>query len=303
LPLSIDQSNSRVIPEDRQTLSPADAPSTIRYKVSPAYFRTLGIRMVSGRDVGWSDTAAAQPVAVVNETFARTILRSSDPVGRRFRYGWSGTFIQVIGVVADGKYQSLTEHPTAATFESIMQSNSTTTALLVRSARPQDQIAGEIRRTIAGIAPDIPLFGEGSVERMLGFAMFPMRAAASALGLFGLLAVVLSATGIHSLVTYAVSQRQREIGIRMAIGASAGSVLRLVLGRIAALVAAGAAAGLLLSLASGRLLQDIVYQVSPHDPATLAGVLTIFGLVALAACWAPARRSIAINPSTALRAD
>jgi ABC-type antimicrobial peptide transport system permease subunit len=138
---------------------------------------------------------------------------------------------------------------------------------------------------------------------MLGFAMFPSRAAAIALSAFGILAVVLSATGIHGLVAYAVSKRQREIGIRIAIGASAGNVLRVVLGRLAALLAIGALAGLLLAVAAGDALSRIVYQASPNDPAALAAVAAVFLAVGIASSWAPARRSLRIEPMKALRPE
>ena len=303
LPLSIDQSSTIVFPETGEPVRESEAARTIRYRVSPGYFRTLGIDLLQGRDIDWHDQKDTPRVAVINETFARTVLHASSPVGLRFRYGHQAQLIQVVGLVADGKYQTLTEGPTAAVFEAIMQSYSTTIALLARSSLSPDQMIGEMRAAIAGLDPELPLFGEQSVERMLGLALFPMRAAATALGVFGLLALVLAATGIHGLVAYAVSRRRREIGIRRAIGASGSSVLRLIFVRVAALLGIGAAAGLALTAIAAPLLANIVYQVAPRDPLTLAVVAAILVGVGLASCWLPARRSLRIEPTLALRSE
>ena len=136
---------------------------------------------------------------------------------------------------------------------------------------------------------------------MLGFAFFPTHAAAIALSAFGVLAIMLAATGIHGLVAYAVSRRVQEIGIRMALGARPGEVLRLVLGKIAALVAVGSVFGLLLALAAGQVLASIVYQGSPRDPLVLAGVLGLMFFLAIFSSWLPARRALRIEPTAALR--
>ena len=151
--------------------------------------------------------------------------------------------------------------------------------------------------------PSLPLYQAGTVDQMLGFALFPSQAAAVALTAFGVLAIMLSATGIHGLVTYAVSRRQREIGIRIAIGASTGNVLRVVLGRLAILLGIGALVGLALAIAAGSALSAIVYQASPHDPAVLGAVAAVFLAIGVLSSWGPARRALRVEPIRALRPD
>jgi predicted permease len=309
IPLSIDQSSTAVTPDDR-VADPSGAVSGIsRYEVSPGFFRVLGVRLLAGREFESRDAATSPRVAIVNATFARTVLKTADPVGRRFYYGWGAeggnpaAMIQVVGLVEDGKYESLNERPRPAVFDPILQAYNATTTLFVRSDRPEAQMVPDMRRAIAVIDPSLVLYETGSLDRLLAFARLPSRAAAVALSAFGLLAILLAATGIHGIVAYAVAQRQRELGIRIAVGAGRGHVLRLVLSRIAGLIAVGSAAGLLLALAAARLLTAIVYEASPRDPIVLAGVCALMAGVGLAACWGPARRSLRIDPVTALRAE
>jgi putative ABC transport system permease protein len=185
-------------------------------------------------------------------------------------------------------------------FEPILQVYNTTTVMLVRSSRPAGEMAVEMRRVINSIDRSLPLFGVRSVEEMLGFVLLPMRVAAIALGAFGVLAVMLAATGIHGVVSYAVARRRREIAIRLAVGATSGSILRLILRRVAILVALGTLLGLPLAFAAAGLLGSIVYQASVTDTATLAGVGTVVFVVGLLASWLPARLALRANPAAAL---
>lgn len=304
LPLSIDQSSTTIVPEERLDLQRSGAANATYYQVSPGFLRTMGIRLLAGRDIAPTDDAEAPRVAVVNEALARQILRTDRPIGRRFRYGYEGgALVEVIGVVPDGKYQSLTEAPRPVVFRSILQSYNSTTTLLARSALPPEQVVVAMRQAIAGLDPHLPIYGAGTLEEMLRFAFFPSRAAALVLSAFGLLAIVLCATGIHGLVAYAVARREREIGIRVAIGASRGQVLRLVLARTAILLTVGAAGGVLLALATGQMLARIVYEVSPRDPAILAGVAMILTAVGAISCWEPVHRALRVDPASALRSD
>ncbi len=301
LPLSIDQSNSQIYPDDQPTLTASQALIAEVYEISPRYLRTLGIRLEQGRDFDSHDTAGMPRVAIVNRTFARTVMRTPNALGRHFAYSWRADPIEIVGIVDDGKYEALTENAKPAVFECILQRYNATTVVLAKSTRPSEQIVAEIRQAIAALDPSLPLYMTGTVTQMLGFALFPSEAAAVALSAFGLLALVLASTGIYGLVAYSVSRRRREIGIRVAIGASRARVLGSILGRIGALVAAGAAAGLALALAAGRVLSDVIYQVSPHDPMVFLGVAAVMTLVAALAAWAPARRSLRIEPREALR--
>src|SRR5581483_6025363 len=195
-----------------------------------------------------------------------TIMRTGDPVGKTFRSAFGGPRVLVVGLVQDGKYRSLSEAPRPALFRPILQYYNSTTTLIVRSDRAASAMIQQIRKTIAGMDSRLPLYGTGSLISMLGFALFPMQAAAVALGAFGVLALVLAVTGIHGLVAYAVAQRTRELGIRIAIGATSGDVLRVILGRLGLLFLAGLIAGFLLVLGAGQILKSVVYGGSPRDP-------------------------------------
>jgi predicted permease len=303
LPLNIDVSRTGVYPEDQPALKASEAKGVVRYKVSPDFFRTLGTRIHAGRDFDWHDDSGSKRVAIVNETFTRTVLRSDHPIGRRFRYLFGGDPIEVVGVVEDGKYVSLTETPRAVVFDPILQLPSTETVLLVRSGVPAAQMVVAMRRELGRLDPTLPLYETESLEEMLAFVLFPSRAAAIALGVFGLLAVTLAATGLHGVVAYAVAKRERELGIRMAIGAGPGAVLRLVLVRTGVLLGIGAAVGLLLALLAGQVFATIVYEASPRDPLVLSGVGVGMVVLGVLSCWMPARRALRVSPIIALRAQ
>jgi len=222
-------------------------------------------------------------------------------VGKRFRLGTMGELIRVTGVVEDGKYMSLTETPQPVAFQPILQSYNNTTTLIVKSSRPETQMVEQVRKALNQLDAHLPLYGTGSLRQMLGLAFFPTRAAAIALSAFGLLAIMLAATGIHGLVSYAVARRVREIGIRMAVGARPAQVVRLVLGKSLILIIAGAGVGLVLAMAAGQVLASIVYQASPRDPLVFAAVTATIALLGLASCWAPVYRALRIDPMIALR--
>jgi ABC-type antimicrobial peptide transport system permease subunit len=262
---------------------------------------TLGTRLLAGREFTWHDDAKSRQVAIINLAFAKRVLHTDNAVGKSFRGGVMGPFVEVIGVVEDGKYGGLTESQEPAVFWSILQSYNSTTTLEVKSSLPATQMVSEIRQAIAGLDPELPLYGAGSLDKMLGFAFFPTRAAAIALSAFGILAIMLAATGIHGLVAYAVSRRTHEIGIRMAVGARPVQVLRLVLGKTVALLVFGSLVGLTLALAVGQVISSIVYETQPRDPFVMVSVLVAIALLALFASWAPARRAMSVDPMVALR--
>jgi ABC-type antimicrobial peptide transport system permease subunit len=158
-----------------------------------------------------------------------------------------------------------------------------------------------MRQALVGLDPQLPLYGTGSLDQMLGFAFFPTHTAAVSLSAFGVLAVMLAVTGIHGLVSYAVARRVREIGIRMAVGARPPQVLRLVLGRIITLIAIGSVIGVVLALAAGQVLASVVYGASSRDPQILTAVLGTLVLLGLLASWVPTRRALRIDPMAALR--
>lgn len=301
VPLSIDQSTTDVVAGDNPAPRPSDSISAHYYEVSPGYFETLGTKLLAGRDFTWHDDDHSRRVAIVNAAFGRQVLHSQNPIGKQFRQGTKGALVEIIGVVEDGKYVSPTESQEPALFWPMLQNYNGTTTLEARSSIPAAVTVREMRRAVTRIDPQLPLYGTGSLEEMLGFAFFPLRAAAIALSAFGLLAIMLAVTGIHGLVSYAVARRVREIGIRMAIGARPSQVLRLVLGRIAVLLAIGSLIGLALALAAGQVLASIVYGATSSDPRILLAVLVTIALLGLLSSWAPTRRALRTDPMAALR--
>ena len=301
VPLSIDQSNTSVFPGDNPAPRPSDSVSAHYYEVSPGYFETLGTKLLAGRDFTWHDDDHSPRVAIVNAAFGRQVLHSESPIGKQFRQGTKGALVEIIGVVEDGKYVSPTESEEPALFWPILQNYNGTTTLEVRSSIPAAVVVREMREAVTRLDPELPLYGTGSLDQMLGFAFFPTHAAAVALSAFGLLAIMLAVTGIHGLVSYAVARRVREIGIRMAVGARPSQVLRLVLGRITVLLAIGSLIGLALALAAGQVLASIVYGASSSDPRILLAVLATIALLGLLSSWAPTRRALRTDPMTALR--
>ncbi len=302
MPLSIDQSSTGVFPADAAGLRPSDRIGATYYEVSPGFFATLGTTLLAGRDFDWTDNEKSPRVAIVNVAFARRVMHTENPVGGRFRLGLvTGQLVEVVGLVEEGKYRSLTESQEPVVFWPILQSYNSSTVMEVKSSLPPAEMTGEMRRAIAALDPQLPLFGVGNLTRMLGFAFFPTHAAAIALSAFGVLAIMLAGTGLYGLVTHAVTRRVREIGIRMALGAQPTQVLHLVLGKMLALLAIGSAAGLALALGMGQVLASIVYQASPHDPLVLGAVVVLMFSLAILSSWLPARRALKIEPRSALR--
>jgi predicted permease len=304
IPLYLNESSTSVAPDDRPDLPMSRRIGTSRYEVSSDYFETMGTRILQGRGIEASDTARAPLVAVINETFAKRVFQTSAALGRRFKDGGHrDDWVEVVGVAEDGKYKSLSEAPRPAVFEAITQNYQATISLVARSSLPSDRVVAEIRGAFAGLDPGIALYETQSVNDMLGVVLLPSRAAAIALGAFGVLAVLLALTGLHGVVTNAVAKRQKEIGIRVAIGAEPGEILRLVLARTVLLLGAGTVAGLGIVLLGRRVLASVVYQASATDPWVLAGVGGCLAAVGLVACWAPARQAMRVSPVLALRSE
>jgi ABC-type lipoprotein release transport system permease subunit len=222
-------------------------------------------------------------------------------VGRHFLLHQGKVPKEVVGVVEDGKYLSLTEDPQPAMFFPITQEiNSNDTVLVVRSALPPTELAGMLDRSLSNIDRNLPLTLHSWPEAM-DLAFFPARAATAALGIMGLLAVMLAITGTFGVATYSVSKRMKEFGIRVALGAARVELIRAALGRPLLLLFSGSIAGLALGVLASRLLAQIVYEATPHDPLVLAGTMLTMALLGLLATWIPARRSIFIDPARLLR--
>jgi predicted permease len=311
-PLGVDQSTGGAFRYAETDFRSSRAIRVSHYEVSPGYFRTIGTRVLAGRDFTWHDDAKSPLTAIVNQTFARKVLGDQNGVGLYYRVGdLKQAPVQVIGIVEDGKYQGLTEDPRPAIFRPMLQNYSGTTYLLTRAAHPGDAhqeaaqpgaaLALQMERAVQGLDRGLPLYSTGALEKLLDVTFLQARAAAWALSAFGLLALMLAVTGIYGLSAYTVSRRVREIGIRVAIGAQPSQVLRSVLGRMAAVLGVGALAGIAGGIASTTVLAHVAPQATPRDPMVLGGVAVTMLAVALLSCWAPARRAISVDPIRSLR--
>jgi predicted permease len=283
----------------RPTNYVADA---MNYNTSPGYFQAAGTRMLAGRDFTWSDNKNAPTVAIVNKKFAENVFGSlQKAVGAHFKF-WSGNRAEVVGVVEDGKYRTLTEEQQPAMFFPLLQHQSSATVLVVRSNRETAEIARGLERAMHGIDSSVPvLIGAWSNE--MDTALFAARVATVALGVLGLLGAMLAATGIFGMASYVVSKRLRELGIRVALGAGKQEILSTALGRAFRLLAIGSLAGLVLGVMGARVLSLIVYQATPKDPVVLGGVVTAMLLLGMAAAVIPARRALAVDPMILLREE
>jgi predicted permease len=270
--------------------------------VAPRYFETMGIPIVQGRPLTAEDKESGTKAVVVNETMAKKFWPNGDALGKRFRFfGDDEPWAVVVGVARDSKYGFLGEDPIPFIYEAHAQRYGGDRTLLVRTATEPAGLLRGIEGEIKKIDRDLPLVGLGTVEKTINDSLWAPRAGASLLGLFGLLALVLAAVGMYSVMSYSVSQRQREIGIRMALGAGRADVLRMVMSRGMLVVGAGLALGLGLSFALSRLASNMLVGVSPWDAVSFGGAAIVLALVAVLANFFPTRRAAGVDPTIALR--
>jgi predicted permease len=303
LALSIGGNDSSVYHDSttdyRPTNSAADAQ---QFDISPEYFRAAGTTLLAGRTFTLHDDTKAPMVAVVNREFARKLFGSVDKaIGGHYKRG-GGARVEVVGVVEDGKYETLTEDAQPAMFYSFLQEPSNSVRLVVRSERSPQEIAAALQRTLHSIDPALPLQIK-TWNSELSSALFPARVASVALGVLGLLGAMLAITGIFGMASYVVTKRLRELGIRVALGANHRKVLNAALGRAFRLLAIGSVAGLVLGIMATRVLSYIVYQATPRDPIVLGGVIVTMLVVGLIAAWIPARHALAVDPMILLREE
>jgi putative ABC transport system permease protein len=283
------------------------APMLVRTVVSPDYFRTMGIPLVRGRGLSAADREGGPAVALVDELTARRLWPNADPIGQRFRPVWMKPWITVVGVVGTVKRDSLssggevgvympTTHLAGFWFPTQM-------SLVVRTSVPPSALAPRIRSAVARIDRAVPVTAPRRVETLVADSAARTRFTVVLLATFAGVALALGAVGIYGVVAYAVARRTREIGVRIALGARASDVLRMVLREGGVLAGAGVALGLVGALAASRLLAGFLFGVTPNDPAVFVAVPALLGLVALGACVIPARRASRVDPVVALRSD
>lgn len=274
--------------------------------VSPDYFRTLEIPVRKGREFQESDLAGSPSVAVVNEAFVRKYLGSGDPLGRRVRFpgmdSGPDSWATIVGVVADTRQRDLTSEPEPAIYYDYRQRPGWNITVVVHASQPTATVLADLKAGLASLDPSLPFTGKGWTEVAHDALALP-RIRSVLLGLFAGIALLLSAGGIAAVVGFAVAQRTREIGLRIAVGASPAAITRNGVVRAARPLLAGVAAGVAGALLLGRLARTLLYGVAPSDPATLAAAVAVTLAVALIAAYLPARKATRVDPLIALRAE
>jgi putative ABC transport system permease protein len=272
--------------------------------VSPHYFDALRTPLVAGRDFTDRDVADAHPVVIVNEEFARRFYGGAqNTLGKRFRFAQSTPLMEIIGIARDGRYKSLVEAPQIHVFLPVYQHPRTSMTLIVsaESAGDLQGVVERVRREIAQLDSRLPVVGIMMAEDNLALTFWAPRVAAGMATTFGVLALVLATIGLYSVVTYSVSQRTHEIGIRMALGAQVRDVSRLIIGQGMRLVLIGIGLGLIGALALTQILTKVLIGVGAIDFVTFLGVVFLLVAVAFLACYIPARRAARVDPLVALR--
>ncbi len=298
-PLSYGSFSSTLIAVDGFQPPPEEQPTVQYNEVGPGYFTTVGIPLISGREFNRADDEKAALVAVVNETMAAKYWRGRNPIGERVQV--KGRWMQVVGMAKDSKYQSVRETPKPFFYVPLRQNFSRGAGLHIRTRLSPETMAAALTREVHALDPDLALFEVISLQEQLDRSTSPQMVAVTLVGVLGGLALLLAAIGLYGVMSYAVSQSTRELGLRMALGAGASNLLRLVMSRGLTLTAGGVVFGAAVALALTRLLGNLLYQVSPRDPLAFGSALAVMTITSLAACFLPAWRATRTDPARALR--
>jgi len=280
--------------------------------LSPDYFQTLGIELIKGRVFTAQDTPNTPPVVIVDEVLVERYFPNDDPMGKRLKQSPTSPGLEIVGIVRhvepnslDGQgpapaqfYLNFNQIPAERLPGSVRRIN-----LLTRTEVEPASLASEVRGQVAVLNKDQAVFNVRTMGQIVAQSVAPRRFSMSLLTVFALVALALASLGIYGTMSYAVAQRTREIGVRMALGAQSANVLRLVIGQGMKLALAGVAAGLVASVALTRTIKNLLFGVSATDPATFAAIALLLALVALLACWIPARRATRVDPMIALRQE
>jgi putative ABC transport system permease protein len=293
------------IESDAYTPGPDESPHADLNIVTPGFFETLGTRLVAGRDFDARDTANSAPVAIISESMARRYWPGvTNPVGRRImNLGPPGVGGEIIGVVRDVRFRSLRRTPDPTVYVPLSQFYTPRMTILLDAATDAAALRKPLAEAVGALDAELPLFHVRTLEDKLGLSLGQGRLLAWLVAAFALLALLLAATGLYGVVSYATQARTREFGIRLALGAQPGSVRRLVLSRGARFALVGLAAGLAAAGATSRLAAPLLYGVSPLDPISYVLAAAILGAAVLAASAVPAERAARVDPMTALRSE
>jgi putative ABC transport system permease protein len=290
--------------------APTDFPSAAMTPISASYFEVMGMRLLKGRAFTAADSVEAPRVAVINETLARRIWPGENPIGKRLKTGMKASpdpwnpWCEVVGVVADVKLEGLERDTPMQVYLPLRQRpGSPTLWLVVRTAGDPLQAVAAVERTIHAVEKDLPVFSIRSMEQLLGSSLAQRRLTLVLLVGFAALALLLAAVGVYGVISYSVRQRTHELGIRMALGAQAGDVLKMFLTQGLKLSLAGVVIGLMAAFSLTKWMKSLLFGVRPTDPMTFAVIALLLIAVALLACWIPARRAAKVDPMVALRCE
>jgi predicted permease len=311
IPLDEGQRNLNVIANgqflltfDGRDIQRDQPPAVERSRVTPDYFHLIGMPLLRGRLFNESDTDKTRQVAVINEAFARIYWPSENPLGKRFRRAQaSSPWITVVGIIANARTESLAESDVPKIYQSLYQTGAKHLAIYLRGHLNTSEIPEEVREQVQSVDPTLPVFDPETLNDTVSASLSERRFSMEMVGLFALTALLLAGVGIYGVISYVVSERRHEIGIRLTLGAEPRTVLGLVLRQGMTLALAGAAAGLLASLVVSQFMASLLYGVKPIDLVSFSAVSTVFLVVALAACYVPARRAMRVDPIVALRSE
>ncbi|MBV8518519.1 MAG: ABC transporter permease [Acidobacteria bacterium] len=298
LPLAGDQQINTFTIVGHAPFPPGEGPAATVLSVTPTLFETMQITLQRGRPFTAHDDANAQPVVIVDETFANRFFPSVDPIGRQIAFH-SGKPKTIVGVVRGIRFATLTEAPTMTFYLPQAQRTVRRVSIVARTADP-DALLPAMRAIVRRIDPQQPVLGVRTLEAVRADTLAGRRFTLTLLGVLAALALLLAAVGIYSIMSYSVAQRTSEIGIRMALGARAEDVFRLIVGQAARVTAVGVGLGMIAALIVTRMMRSLLYGVAPGDPLTIVAICLLLGGVALVASWVPARRAARVDPLLAI---
>jgi predicted permease len=306
IPLTLNYNSRTIFVEGQPAERGENVPLAMNGSAGPRYLETMRTPLVEGREFTDQDGEKTEPVVVVNETFVRRLMPNvsspSEAVGKRVSFrSATGPFKRIVGVIGDGKYFNIAEDPRPFIWTPMTQDYSSNGILTVRTDGNPESLLAAVRKEVQALDPNLPLFDVKTLSEHMRFAFFPARIAATVLGVFGFVALLLSAIGIYGITSYTVAQRTHEIGIRLALGAQLSDVLKLVLSHGLKLTLIGAALGLFGAYLATRAITSLLYGVSATDPLTFGLVSVLLIGVALLACYVPSRRATKVDPLIALR--
>ena len=301
LPLTGNSASARIVPPGGETPPRGQEPQVQFNTATPAYFATMGIPLVQGRLFGDGDRLDTPPVLLINQTMARRFWPGQDPVGRQIKFVGDDTPGTIVGVVGDAKHDWLSEEQRPQIYNSYSQSPGYFATVVVRTKVEPMSLSQAVREAVWKVDKDQPVWKVRTVESLLAYNVADKRFLMLLMVVFAALALTITAVGLYGVVNYTVGRRTHEIGVRMALGARAGDVLRLVVSQGMRLALTGLGVGLVASFALSRFIQSLLFGVSATDVLTFTSVSALLGGVALLACYIPARRATKVDPLIALR--